>query len=189
MTSPEFGSSALVRRPASGACLTATGWIVRLFVSPGHNYVGHFGREPGRHPMEERSEVRCVAGHGLAGDRFFTDDPGAKGQITFFAEETFQQLKSALPSANGCPSACRRNVITRGIELNGLIGEEFELQGIRFLGTEECRPCAWMDRAFCEGAHGFLAGRGGLRARILSDGILRLGTVHRAEARGTIQGE
>jgi MOSC domain-containing protein YiiM len=67
----------------------------------------------------------------------------------------------------------RRNVITRGVDLNELIGQEFKLQGIRFLGMEECRPCYWMDRAFAPGAHEFLKGRGGLRARILTDGSLR----------------
>jgi MOSC domain-containing protein YiiM len=64
-------------------------------------------------------------------------------------------------------------VITRGVDLNDLIGQEFDVQGVRFLGTEECRPCYWMDGAFAPGAQEFLKGRGGLRARILSDGSLR----------------
>jgi MOSC domain-containing protein YiiM len=63
-------------------------------------------------------------------------------------------------------------VITRGIDLNELIEEEFELQGVHFLGMEECRPCYWMDQAFAPGAQEFLKGRGGLRAKILSDGKL-----------------
>jgi len=54
-----------------------------------------------------------------------------------------------------------------------LIGQEFEVQGGRFLGTEECRPCYWMDGAFAPDAHELLKGRGGLRARILRDGSLR----------------
>jgi len=67
----------------------------------------------------------------------------------------------------------RRNAITTGVDLNVLIGEEFQIQGIHFRGTEECRPCYWMDEAFAPGAFNFLKGRGGLRAEILSDGILR----------------
>src|SRR5262249_43663907 len=50
---------------------------------------------------------------------------------------------------------------------------EFELQGVRLFGTEECRPCYWMDRAFAPGAQEFLRGRGGLRAKILTSGRLR----------------
>jgi MOSC domain-containing protein YiiM len=64
-------------------------------------------------------------------------------------------------------------VITRGVDLNDLIEQEFEAQGVRFLGIEECRPCYWMDRAFAPGAQEFLKGHGGLRAKILSDGSLR----------------
>jgi len=52
-----------------------------------------------------------------------------------------------------------------------VIGREFEIQGVRFHGTEECRPCYWMEQAFAPGANEFLKGRGGLRAEILSDGI------------------
>jgi MOSC domain-containing protein YiiM len=71
------------------------------------------------------------------------------------------------------PDRIRRNVITRGVDLNEFIGQEFEVQGIRFRGTEECRPCYWMDRAIAPGTEQFLKGRGGLRAMISSDGKLR----------------
>ena len=57
---------------------------------------------------------------------------------------------------------------------NTLVGAEFEVQGVRFAGTEECRPCHWMNQAFGdERVEGWLKGRGGLRARILTDGVLR----------------
>jgi MOSC domain-containing protein YiiM len=71
------------------------------------------------------------------------------------------------------PSLVRRNVITRDVDLNKLIDEDFEVQGVRFHGTSECRPCYWMDHAIAPGAEEFLKGRGGLRAQILTDGILR----------------
>ncbi len=64
-------------------------------------------------------------------------------------------------------------MITRGVDLNDFIGKEFEVQGVALYGTEECRPCYWMDRAFASGAHEFLKGHGGLRARILTDGPVR----------------
>ena len=72
------------------------------------------------------------------------------------------------------PSVFRRNVITRGADLRALIGIEFEVQGVRFLGTEESAPCYWMNQAFAEGAEQALGGEGGLRAKILSDGELRV---------------
>jgi MOSC domain-containing protein YiiM len=63
--------------------------------------------------------------------------------------------------------------MTRDVDLNELTGQDFEIQGVRFHGTEECRPCYWMDRAMAPGAEEFLKGRGGLRAKILAAGELR----------------
>ena len=60
-------------------------------------------------------------------------------------------------------------------DLNELIGQEFEIQGVRFLGTEEAKPCFWMDQAVGEGAEKAMKGKGGLRARILEDGVLKCG--------------
>jgi MOSC domain-containing protein YiiM len=69
----------------------------------------------------------------------------------------------------------RRNLIVSGIELNELIGADFTLQGVHFRGTAHCKPCYWMNTAVAPGAEEFLANRGGLRARILSDGRVGLG--------------
>jgi MOSC domain-containing protein YiiM len=71
------------------------------------------------------------------------------------------------------PSIFRRNIITKGVDLNTLIGKEFEIQGMRFLGTTECAPCYWMDQAFAVGAEEAMKGHGGLRAKVLSSGVLR----------------
>jgi MOSC domain-containing protein YiiM len=77
---------------------------------------------------------------------------------------------------NKSPGLLRRNVIVSGVDLNDLIDVDFELQGVQFRGTGHCKPCLWMDVAVAPGAERFLApGKGGLRARILSDGRVRLG--------------
>jgi MOSC domain-containing protein YiiM len=122
-----------------------------------------------------------VARRGIRGDRYFDFKGDYKGQITFFSLEVFDQLCCALQVQSCSPSVARRNVITRSVDLNELIGKEFELQGVRFLGMEECRPCYWMDSAFAPGALEFLAGRGGLRAKILTSGRLR-STLFKAKA-------
>jgi MOSC domain-containing protein YiiM len=72
------------------------------------------------------------------------------------------------------PEIFRRNIITEGVDLNSLIGIEFEVQGVRFLGTQESAPCHWMNEVFAEGAEEALKGHGGLRAKILCDGVLRV---------------
>ncbi len=149
--------------------------IERLLLSPGHNYFGHHGQPAGQTPVVEVDALECVAGRGLRGDRFYDYKPDYKGQITFFALETWDALVAALGHREASPAAVRRNVFTRGVALDALIGQEFELQGVRFQGAEECRPCYWMDQAVGPGAEAWLRGRGGLRARILSDGVLRRG--------------
>ena len=122
--------------------------------------------------MIEVPVIECVAGHGIRGDRYFNFKDDYKGQITFFSIDVFDELCAALALHDCSPAAARRNVITRGVDLNKSIGKEFEVQGVRFYGTEESAPCYWMDRAFAPGAQAFLKGNGGLRARILTDGKL-----------------
>jgi MOSC domain-containing protein YiiM len=161
--------------------------LLHFFISPGHAFKGHFGGPPGSHSMVEVTEVHCLAGRGLEGDRYCDHKTNYKGQITFFALETHEWLGRELGVNGVAPSAYRRNVITRGLNLPELIGHEFELQGVRFAGVEECKPCSWMDRAFHPGAENLLRGRGGLRARILSDGMLRPGPA-RAHDRGLVAG-
>jgi MOSC domain-containing protein YiiM len=147
--------------------------ICHLYISRGHNFFGHHGREPDEFPVIEVSEIKCVAGHGIRGDRFFDYREDYKGQITFFSLEVFDELCGALELQDCSASLVRRNVITRDVDLRSLIGKEFEVQGVCFRGTEESRPCYWMNRAIAPGAEDFLKGRGGLRAKILTDGILR----------------
>ena len=123
----------------------------------------------------EVAEIECVAGRGIRGDRYFDYRENYRGQITFFAFEVYALLCDVLSVVDKPPSVFRRNVITEGMDLNALIGEEFVIQGTRFRGAEECKPCYWMDQAFAPGAEEFLRGRGGLRAVILSDGNLSAG--------------
>lgn len=147
--------------------------IEHLYLSPGHNYFGHHGQPAGEHPMIEVDVVECVANRGLRGDRFFDYKENYKGQITFFAGELYDELCAQFGVIDREPWAFRRNVITRGVDLNTLIGQTFTVQGIRFEGVAECSPCYWMDQAFAPGTEAALKGRGGLRARILDDGWLR----------------
>lgn len=148
--------------------------VRHLFVSPGHNYFGHAGQPAGVHSTVEVEQIECVAGRGIRGDRFFDHKDNYKGQITFFAWEILAALQQELQLPSLDVAATRRNVITVSQDLNALIGHEFEIQGVRFAGVEECRPCHWMNDAFGDPrAESWLKGRGGLRARILTDGVLR----------------
>ena len=146
--------------------------ICHLYISAGHNFFGHHGRPPDNYPATEVAYIDCLAGHGIRGDRFFDYRDDYKGQVTFFSLEVFEELCAAFQLQDCSPAKLRRNVIVRGVDLNSLLDADFEVQGVRFRGAGECKPCYWMNDAITAGAEDFLKGRGGLRARIVTNGQL-----------------
>lgn len=150
--------------------------IAAIYIFLGHDFKGRFGQSRLHSNIQTVESVQCVAGKGLVGDRYFDFRENFKGQVTFFDGAVYDDLRKHFDKPDLTPSVFRRNIILRGLDLNGLIGREFEIQDIRFHGTQEAAPCSWMDEAAAPGAEQFLKGRGGLRVRILSDGELRSGT-------------
>lgn len=147
--------------------------VRHILISPLHAYVKHPKYEPGPSPMTDVEAVECLAGRGLKGDRFCDYEADYCGQVTFFSWEVFEAMRRELSKLDATPHGLRRNVFTQGVNLNELIGKTFAIQGIRFEGTEEAAPCGWMDHAYGAGTRDWLKDRGGLRARILDNGILR----------------
>lgn len=152
--------------------------ILHLYICPAHNFKQHEPGSPGANETIDVEKVECVAGRGLRGDRYFDYREDYKGQITFFNYDVYKSLKDAM-NTDFSPVEMRRNVIIKGLDLEALIGQEFELGGVRMRGSEHCKPCFWMDDVCGEGAEAWMTGqcRGGLRARILTDGWLEKGPV------------
>jgi len=150
--------------------------VKKIYCSPGHDFQGRHGKGRENHGIEVREKVELVAGKGLVGDRFFDHKEDYKGQVTFFDWAVYEAVKEKFDLSDLDASAFRRNVVTVDMDLNSLIGKQFSLAGIDFEGTEEAKPCYWMDEACAPGGEGFLRGSGGLRCRILTDGELTLGT-------------
>lgn len=149
--------------------------IRQIFISAGHNYFGHHGKPPDDYALVEVPRIECVAGHGIRGDRFYDYRDDYKGQITFFSFEVFEKLAEHFGLTDKSAGALRRNVIVSGVDLNELIGEDFSIQGVRLRGTAHCKPCYWLDQAVVPGTEKFLENNGGLRAQILSDGVIAVG--------------
>ncbi len=82
-----------------------------------------------------------VAGQGIKGDRYFGHKENFKGQATFFDWSVFQKAKEQFNLPELLPESFRRNILMEGVDLNDLIGKQFEISGILFEGTEECSPC------------------------------------------------
>lgn len=149
--------------------------ILALYLSEGHDFKGRHGKPRRHNPISAVPEVECVTGKGIRGDRYFGFKENYKAQVTFFDQAVHEAVLEKFGTKH-TPDVYRRNVLTRGPDLNDLIGKSFRLGEVRFEGVQECTPCYWMDEAVASGVEEFLKGKGGLRARVLSDGILRLGT-------------
>ena len=155
--------------------MNASAAIRHIFISPGHNFFGRYGQPAGSHEAVDVRSVRVRAGWGLEGDRFYGYRPDYNGQVTFFAWETVVGARREFAVLALRAEVFRRNVITEGVHLPELIGARFTLGGIEFEGMGEARPCHWMNAVVAPGAEEWLRGRGGLRAKICSDGELRCG--------------
>jgi len=150
--------------------------LLGIWISTGNDFRGHHGMARGDHGIKSVAEVECVAGMGLKGDRYFGYKPDFKGQLTFFDADAVAAVRDHFKRPDLSSGEFRRNLIVRGVDLSAWVGKRFRFQGVEFEGSEECKPCYWMDEAVAPGAEDFLKSRfrGGLRARILSDGTLRV---------------
>jgi molybdopterin synthase catalytic subunit len=148
-----------------------------IWISPGNDFRGHHGGPRGDHGIVSVPEVECVAGMGLKGDRYFGYKEDFKGQVTFFDAAAVDAVREQFNRPNLSSGEFRRNMIVCGVDLSAWVGRRFRFQGVEFEGSEECKPCYWMDEAVAPGVEDFLkAGfRGGLRARILTSGVLHAG--------------
>ena len=146
--------------------------IVSLLASPQHRYEGRPSDGPRDATTRESFDtVEVRAGLGIVGDRYFGQRAHVSASVTVMAIESLEGL--GLGPLN--PLDTRRNIITRGLDIDAMRGEEFSLDGILFRANRPANPCAWMNVAIADGAHKGLRGQGGLRGEPLSDGILRVG--------------
>lgn len=154
-----------------------SGRLVKIYISSGHDYWGRQGDGRMQSGIKEMQTVECVAGMGLRGDRYFGFRPDFKGQVTFFDADVVEKIRQTFKLPKLPASVFRRNLIVQGVNLRDWLGKRFLFQGVEFEGSQECKPCHWMDRVIAEGAEAFLKTgfRGGLRAKIRSNGMLRAG--------------
>jgi MOSC domain-containing protein YiiM len=153
--------------------------ILHLLVSPEHAYFGRARDGVADVTTVDADRVEIVAGKGIVGDRFFGKAAHMHAAVTLLAIEALEAIAAGLGVAAFDPLLPRRNIVLRGAELAPLQGQEFALgppeSPVRFGGGRPANPCAWMDRVLAPGAHAAMRGRGGLRVRPLSDGILHRG--------------
>ena len=140
-----------------------TGRVEGIYISADHGDLPE--------PVES---VRALAGRGLEGNRYFFDDAPAGTALTLIAVEAVE----AMEREHGIsmePRESRRNVVTRGIDVNALVGKRFRIGDVECEGVELCEPCTTLEGMTKPGVIKGLVHRGGLNADILSDGAINVG--------------
>jgi len=131
-------------------------------------------------PTRAVPEVRAVPGKGLEGDRYFnssgtySDRPGPAREITLIESEAIDAMARDNKLTIHAGDA-RRNVVTRGVPLNHLVGREFTVGGVRLRGIRLCEPCSHLEGLTRKGVLSGLVHRGGLRAEIVTEGVIHVG--------------
>lgn len=160
-------------RPSPPAAPQEPGTVEGIWVAPSAG-----------EPAQGRPDVHVVPGRGLEGDRHvsgrgtFASGPSGSA-LTLIESEVCESFAPPLS-----PDQHRRNLVTRGIDLNRLVGHEFMIGAVRCRGMRLCEPCTVMQRYAGRPVLGALVHRGGLRADILQDGIIALGDPVQATASG-----
>jgi MOSC domain len=133
-------------------------------------------------PMQSLHEAEAVQGAGLTGDRYALGigyysprptDPGAR-EVTLFEAEVLDWLAAEQGIAFS-PTEHRRNLTTRGVRLADLLGQRFRVGQVLLEGVKDCPPCDHLVSLVHKPVLNPLVGRGGLRARVLEGGVLRVG--------------
>ena len=131
-------------------------------------------------PLTAVASVRAVRGRGLEGDRYFrqvgtfSNQPGGGRDLTLIEAEALEALarETGIVLEHG---DARRNIVTRGIRLNPLVGQLFRVGDALLKGIRLCEPCNHLEALTTNGVLRGLVHRGGLRTEIVEDGTIRTG--------------
>ena len=146
-----------------------TGTVVSILVTPAASET-----------LQPVNQVRAVPGKGLEGDRYFqgcgtwSTHPGTGREVTLIESEALEALKTESGPDVG-PVNHRRNVVTRGVPLNHLVGRTFRIGEVVFKGMRLCEPCSHLEEVTLPGIKSALLHRGGLRANVVQEGVIRVG--------------
>jgi hypothetical protein len=129
--------------------------------------------------IESHATVELRAGRGIVGDRYF-DGTGTFSasekhgqQLTLIEAEVLDALREG--GLDLTAADARRNVVTRGIDLNALAGQEFQLGAARCVGRRLCEPCSHLQRLTGRALLRQMVHRGGLRADVVTSGVVKVG--------------
>lgn len=157
--------------PEVAARKDTLGWVESLHIT-----------DKERAPMKPVKQVRAVAGEGLEGDRYLLGTGRYSNRAyseegrhaTLIESEVLEEL-SVNAGLTLTAAESRRNIATRGVSLNKLVGEHFYIGEVRCEGVRLCEPCTYLVELTSKPVLGPLIHKGGLRVHVLTDGTIRCG--------------
>jgi len=134
-------------------------------------------------PVRALDQVVLTPGVGIEGDRYALKQgtfykPEPDFELTLIEAEAIEALRREY-DVELTPGDARRNIVTRGVPLNHLVGREFAIGDVRIKGIRLCEPCDHLQKVTGKQLIKGLRHRGGLRAQILTGGTIRVGDVVR----------
>lgn len=148
-----------------------------LAVIPQDGRLEWLGLRPAhREPVRVVTSVRAEAGRGLIGDRY-AESPGTKRQVTLIQAEHLPVIARLCGHDSIPPEWLRRNLVVSGINLLALRDRQFRVGTVLLEGTGLCQPCSRMEETLGSGGYNAMRGHGGITARVLESGELRVGDV------------
>lgn len=126
-----------------------------------------------RAPVQVVASAVAEAGRGLRGDRY-AESPGTKRQVTLIQAEHLPLIAALTGHAAVPPEWLRRNLVISGINLLALKDRPFRIGAVLLEGTGLCHPCARMEAVLGAGGYNVMRGHGGITARVLQGGELRI---------------
>jgi MOSC domain-containing protein YiiM len=146
-----------------------------LAVIPQVGRLEWIGLRPGyRLPMQVVSSASAETGRGLPGDRY-AESPGTKRQVTLIQAEHLPLIAALTGHTSVPPEWLRRNLVVSGINLLALRDRQFRIGDVLLEGTGLCHPCSRMEEVLGAGGYNVMRGHGGITARVLQGGDIRVG--------------
>jgi len=127
-----------------------------------------------RAPLDAVNHAEVLADHGLVGDHRAAR-PGSARQVTLIQHEHLIAVAALLGCGAILPALTRRNLVVSGINLLALRDQRFQIGGVVFEGTDWCEACSRMETNLGAGGYNAMRGHGGITARVITGGVIRLG--------------
>jgi MOSC domain-containing protein YiiM len=135
------------------------------------------GLRPARRmPMLTPEQALLVAGQGIEGDRYRSSHDGPR-QVTLIAAEDLAAIAAFLGIEALAPEPLRRNLVTAGINLAALKGQRLRIGATLLEPSGDCAPCSRMEEVLGPGGYNAVRGHGGITARVIEGGEVRIGDV------------